>query len=226
MSDNLREAAPYRPPASAKSAAAPTQRPKLLSAVCVISVVLGVSGLLSALSSLAALVFQDQMQSFFAALNPPGTSSEMADLQNQMQSDMKAVTDQFRPVNYVLVPLHFIITSALLYGGLRALQLHPSSRQVLVAACGAAFAFDVIRGILGVVVQLKTTRIVSEYMDRMAGESDRFMTTIMTVSVGIGIVLGLIVILAKLLFYGLSVVYLRKPHVRELFQASNPEPTI
>ena len=81
-----------------------------------------------------------------------------------------------------------------------------------------AILYELVHGVLSVVVQLRTVPIAQKIMDQallQGGQAElppafgKFMLVIMLVT----LVISLVTVLVKIAFYVISVVYLKKPHI-------------
>jgi len=193
-----------------------------LKAICVIAIILGALGLLSALMGIVGLVFGEQIQGAFAPGAQPGVPQEMVDAQKQMQAELQAVQDRFWMANAALTSVHILIASMLLVGGIQCLRRASSGRRVLFAGCCAAIVFEIARGIVQAFVQMETASVTTRSMQRMMEatgaqappEATEFVMIFTKVGIVIGAAVFLALIIAKLVFYVLSIRYLSKPTVR------------
>jgi hypothetical protein len=190
-------------------------------AICVIAVVLGALGFLSALGGIAGLAFSKQIQTAFSPSNPPGVPQRMVESQKQMQRDLQAIQDRFWPVNAVLVSAQLLLAVGLLFGGIQGLRRVPPARRILIGTCSAAIVFEVVRAVVQTILQVQTMSATMHHMQQMMQSSGDAppgaMDLAMTISRGamvVGILFALGIVLLKLVYYGLSVWYLRKPEVQ------------
>lgn len=206
---------PYLPPKDYAPSAPPssTRRPGGLTAIAVIALILGILGLLGATLGIAGQIFSKQLADLTKG-SQQGTSKEMQELQAEMQ----AVMDDFRVANIADSVIQFPISLALLIGGIKVLGLKSGGRSLLALACGAALIFEIARGILAGVIQFRTMQVMNEGMDRVASSKggEQFVT-IMQASMFVGLGCAAIMVVAKLVFYALSLMYLKKQEVRALF---------
>jgi len=193
-----------------------------LKAICIIAIVLGTLGLLSALMGIVGLAIGSELQGAFGPGAQPGMPQELVDAQTQMQADLQAVQDRFFAANVILTLVQVLVASTLLVGGIQCLRRISPGRRVLVAACFAAMLFEIVRGIVQGFVQMATapvaTRSIERMMESTGGQTPPEATEFVMMATRVGVVLGAVVFLglitAKLVFYVLSVRYLRKPEVR------------
>lgn len=217
----------YRPPPLNAGAPPPAGRPLgFLKALAIIAIVLGAMGLMSSLTGMVALAFSGQLQSVFSPVGQPGVPQSLQDAQLAMQKDLQALQDRFLALNLTLAIGNLCIASLLLTGGILTLRLVPRGRQIFLVGCWIAIVFDLFRAAAQSIVQMQTMTLTTQHMVRMmeaAGgrtppEAVNFALTISKVGMVIGVVIGLVWVVAKLVFYGTSIWQLRKPAVQSLFQ--------
>ena len=227
MSDMKTPLDPYRPPQDSMSVPpGPPEgggRPGALTAVCVIAIVLGALGLFGALISCGGLAFRGRMQQLVTMGGPPGAGDEAAEIQ-QMQDDIAAVQGKYLAFNVGFVAAHFVVAASLLAGGILTLAMRPAGRTVLVSVCGAAIVFELVRAVFQTIVQMETAAVMTPHFEELmakgggGGPSADLMVNAMRVGVFIGLALGIGFVLAKIVYYSISLVYLRKPHVKARFE--------
>ena len=207
----------YQPPKPIEGEAGPiVQKTGRIKAICIIAIVLGGLGLFSAFAGTASLLFGKQIQSAMSPPNQPGVNQEMIE---EMQNDQQAVLDRFFGINVVLVVLLGLVAFALVVGGVQCLRRVPPARKILLAACSAALLYEVVRTIRDVIMQAQMIPMSLQHTERMMSASDGppgvtdFAMTAARVGVVVVIVFGAAWVLAKLVFFSISVWYLRKPAV-------------
>ena len=198
-----------------------------IKAVCIGVVVLGGLGLASALMGAVGLWAGQQMQSAFSMPNQPGVPKKVQDLQRDMQREMQAVQNRFWTVNVVLLLGHVTVAAGLLAGGIQSLRRKPFGRKILIAACLAAIVFELIRGTVQAFIQVQVMSVMSRFFQAMmdvsmsqAADAAEWVAWGARVGLVIGVVAMIVWILAKVVFYGVAVWYLRKPAVRQYLDAA------
>jgi hypothetical protein len=117
----------------------------------------------------------------------------------------------------VLLALIGIVSVGLLIGGVQSLRRVAPARQVLLGACSAAIVVELLRAVVQIVIQVQTIPLTMEHTERMMtvgggpAQAMEFAMTVARVFLVVGIVMGALWLLAKLLFFGLSAWYLRQP---------------
>ena len=210
----------YQPPKPIEGDAGPVvQKTGRIKAICIIAIVLGCLGLFSVLAGTVGLLFGKQIQSAMSPPNQPGVNQEMIRVQKEMQRDLQSIQDRFFGINAVLIVLLALVAFALLVGGIQCLRRVPPARKILLAACSAALVYELLRTIRDVIMQAQTIPMTLEHTERMMsvgggppGVAD-FAMTAARVGVVVGILFGAAWVLAKLVFFSISVWYLRKPAI-------------
>jgi hypothetical protein len=110
-----------------------------------------------------------------------------------------------------------LVSVGLLIGGVQCLRRIAPARKVLMAACSAAIVFELLRAGVQVLIQVQTIPATMQQTERMmqvGGGPQQAMELAMSVArvfLIVGIVIGVLWLLAKLAFFGISVWYLRQP---------------
>lgn len=189
-------------------------------AVCIVAIVLGGAGVATALMGAVGLIVGKHLQAAFSGPNPPGMSRELQEVQRQAQQQIQAVQDRFWIPNFILTGAHMIVATLLLTGGIQGLRRVRPGRQILVAACLAAIAFELIRGSVQAVMQIQVLSVTMGFFEQMmeasmeqAAELAEWLAWFSRIAMVAGLLLASGWILIKLVFYSVAVWYLRKPAV-------------
>ncbi len=209
---------PLTPEIVPATAAAP--RFGRVKAICIVAIVLGGAGVATALMGAVGLVIGKQLQAAFSGPNPPGMSQELQDVQRQAQQQIQAVQDRFWAVNLILTGAHLVVASLLLTGGIQALRRVRPGRKILLTACLAAIAFELVRGSVQAVMQIQVLSVTMNFFEQMmeasmeqAAELAEWLAWISRLAMVAGLLMAVGWILVKLVFYSVAVWYLRKPAV-------------
>ena len=133
--------APYLPPSG-------TQRPGMLTAVCVICIVLGVLGVMGGLSGVVIIGMGPAFQKLFSPRGQqPGIPKEIADLQKKMQDDTAEVQKKYFAVQLTMTIARIIVASMLIWGGIRGMGKSPGYNPLLMALA-MAIALELGAGLL------------------------------------------------------------------------------
>jgi hypothetical protein len=151
--------------------------------------------------------------------------------QTEMQDKMQGVTNRYWGFNVGLGLLNVAFASCLLAGGIMMLKMNPKARTFLVTVFAAVIVFEIVRAVVTVFMQLDIAAAMSDVMPRMmmaagpkggpgAEQGAAFMGTVAKASAFVGMAFSLGWALAKMVFYGVSACYLRRPNIRRLFEQS------
>lgn len=203
---------------------APRQRPGGLTAVCVIAIVLGGLGLCTSLFGLASLAFQDKIEKFSMQQQPPagmpnGMFKSQMEMQKKMQQKMLEVAHRYRGVNLGITLLNLLFASSLLVGGIMTMKLNPTGRTFLAAVFLAVIVFEIVRLVITVFMQLDMAAAMSAAFQGGPGtdQATALLATSMKVGTFVGMGIGFVLALGKIIFYGIGASYLGRSKVRQLF---------
>lgn len=195
--------------------------------VCIVAIVLGGLGLGSVLLGAVGLWAGQQVQAAFPVGNQPGVPKRVQELQRDMQREMQAVQDRFWTINASLLGIHALVAVGLVAGGIQSLRRIAGGRNLLVAACLAAIAFETARGTVQSLIQVQVMSVMGRFLQEMmqismneAAEAAEWVAWGAQAAMVVGVVMTLVWILAKVVFYSVAVWYLRKPAVRQYLDAA------
>src|SRR5438067_421727 len=104
------------------------ERPTGLTAVCVLAIVLGLFGVASTLSGIFGLAAPAIRSNPF----PAGSQEQkMIQAQNQMQAELRALTNRFKIFHVPIIVSLFCVSVGLIWGGALSLQLKPKGPVIL-----------------------------------------------------------------------------------------------
>jgi len=217
----------YQPPAAIEDAAPPGagSAAKLagrIKALCIVLIILGGLGLANALMGTVGLLVGQQIQAAFPLGNQPGVPPRIQKLQQDMQRGLQAVQDRFLVANAVFVAAHALLAGSLLAGGIQSLRRRTPGRKILTAACLSAIVFELIRGTVQAFMQVQVMSVTTHFFQEMmeismneAADAAEWVAWGARVGIVVGVVIAGGWILAKVVFYGFAVWYLRQPAVCE-----------
>jgi hypothetical protein len=145
--------------------------------------------------------------------------------QEQMNASMLTSMRPFVPILMVSALLQLVLAIGFLYGGIRALNLDPLARQVLLWSCAVAFGLEIGHFVVATIMQLQLLPVMEQHMGRVmeassnSGNMQQFGTAMARISMIAGLVFSGIWMLLKLVYFWISWSYLRQPQVRTLFGA-------
>jgi hypothetical protein len=200
--------------------------PGMLQAICIIAIVLGALGSFSVLGGVVGPFVNEAIQKMVAANMRPG--SPQAKQQAQQQREIQAVADKWAPVNYALLAVLVVVVGCLIVGGVKAFRLQPSGHRLLLMAFLITIAFELMRLVPTISILVDTFDVMEQSMaDSMKANSGgrpippaaaRMSKTIMKGSIYLGIAFAVGWVLLKVGFYGFGAYYMRKPHIRGLYE--------
>jgi hypothetical protein len=195
-------------------------RPGGITALGVLTIVLGVFGLLNVFLAILMLLFQGQMQSALANLQP---DAEAARAQREVAEQAEQVAAQHPVRNWVLAFIRLNVAVAFLLGGIWTLRLKPIGRVTLLAAFGVGILLEAFQ-----LWPAWEARELSAQMFERMGQAEQgkangppgaqaFMEMMgQAVSVlQVAIIVAMFV--AKSAFYGFGLWYLTSPRIASLF---------
>lgn len=214
-------------PVSPAGFSKPASTPGGLTAVCVLAAVLGVVGSLTGCSGLFTQVFASQMQQAMANL-PGGANSPAIELQKEMNAKTLAITRRYAWFTIPLLVAKVAVEIVILAGAIMSWGLKPRGRSWLRAGLIAAIVVESLQIVPTLKMQHETFEVMGEFMPKMlaaqpgAQNHPAGMGGVMsTMSTAMGIVSMIIAVgwlAAKLVYYVLSIRYLRKPSIVALFE--------
>lgn len=192
-----------------------------LTAIGIVSIVMGALGFLTAEMGIAGLLAQPFMQSVQERLlRNVGPADEQFQAQQRMQQDIVAATQRFLVPQLVAVTIKFFAELALIVAGICVLRrrLHSFTvAAVVVAMCSDAFSFAVTTFIqlqMAPVMQKNFEIMMEQQPNRPKGIDPSIFLKLGTfVAVGMGAAW----LLMKLGFFGWSFFYLRRDSIRYQF---------
>jgi hypothetical protein len=214
----------------------PRTCPGGLTAVCVISIVLGALGLGGSLFSLVCIVGQSTLQNVFkenAFKMPrqPGMPDGPFQAQEEMQKKIEEMTRRYQGINIGVVLLNLVISAGLLVGGIMGLKMVPKARVWLVTVLAAAILFEIIAAVIAIFIQIEMASFMSGSMSKIISsmpkggpQGGNAIETFGKIFMFVGIAFSVGWALAKIIFYGFSVLYLRRPNIRQLFPEDTADP--
>jgi hypothetical protein len=198
----------------------------MLQAICIIAIVLGAFGSFAVVGGVAGPFVNEAIQKMVTASMPPG--SPQAKQQAKQQRAAQAVADKWAPVNYALLAVLVVVVGCLIVGGVKAFRLQPSGHRLLLMAFLITIAFELMRLVPTISILVDTFDVMEQSMaDSMKANSGgrpmppgaaRMSKTIMKGTGYLSITFAVGWALLKVGFYGFGAYYLRKPHIRGLYE--------
>jgi hypothetical protein len=224
MSDVPASWDPYAPPQAPQVAATGGALPPGLKAICIIAIILGGLGMLISCGGVASMAIGPALQAAFPMSAQPGMDPDLVRAQEEMQEQMAAIGREYLPFTIGTLVVHLLAALALLVGGILTLKVSATGRSILLTGCALAVLYELVNGVLNVVMQMRMGPPVQRFMEQalqrggqaqMPSGFGQFMLAIMFVTLGI----SLVAMLVKIGFYVFSVIYLKKAHIAARFAA-------
>lgn len=172
--------------------------------------------------SLGGTFFWKQTQAVVRPAQNPNLNPAMEKELDEFQQEMQAATDRYR-VPLVLTSLfRMVVAGMLVYGGIQALSFKSRGRNVLLAAFAAGLVFEVVFRVLKSIIDIEIDAAMTAYFEKLAstvpnqGPPD-LLLSIMRAAVVVGYAIQYALTFAKMAFYVLGLIYLRRPSIASLF---------
>jgi hypothetical protein len=199
-------------------------RPGGITALGVLTIVLGVFGLLNAFVAIVGLLFQGQMQSALANLQP---DAEAARVQREVAEQAEQIAAQHPVRNWILVLSRLNVATALLLGGIWSLRLKPIGRITLLAAFGVGIVLEVFQLWPAWEARDLSAQIFEQMGQANGPPGGQAFMEMMAQAMGVlQVAMIVAMFVAKSAFYGFGLWYLTRPHVAGLFvrpKTSDPQ---
>lgn len=215
MSDN-----PFATPQAVGDSPVPSQTkktPGALTALLIISLILGILGIFGSCVGVAGLAMQSQIN----ALQAQGAGEAELKFQQQMQDIQN---QQFVP-NAVMLALNFVVAPLLTIGGIGGLMKKSWTPKILGIGLLLAAIFVFIRTIMTIYIQLSMKDAMAKMMDEMMrqqgnGEAAGMASAGMNIFMGVGIAITVLWALVLIGFYLWGWTYIRKDKVKAYFNVA------
>lgn len=200
------------------------RRPGALTALAIISIVLGALITLNGFWQVATLAFQEPLQNMnLMFMEQPGVPEETIERQREMMEASFAVQREWRPFNWAMSPVSFLFGIVLIIGGSLCVRVNPAGRKLLAAACGFGIIFGIVREVGAVMMQLQISQVVQDHMTAMVDQSgdeqaEAIMSGMMGATMAITVAFGGGWLLVKLGIYIWGLVYLSLRGTRAVFE--------
>ena len=220
----------YQPPAEVQAEIVrPAGRSRGLTVIAIIAIVLGGFGFCNAVAGVVGLFLGPQIQSAFGSSAQLGQlPPELQEIQTELERDTLALQEKFWGPSAAAVAAHLLVAGGLLAGGIQTVRRQRAGARILAAACGLAIPFELLaRGVLQTMIQFRTAAMLKHQTQRVLDEvaaeaippaAERLIGLPYLIILG-GIVFALGLMLLKLVYYAITIWYLRRPAVRAEFEA-------
>jgi hypothetical protein len=183
--------------------------------LCIIAIVLGAMGCLWSVFGIVRLVVLP-MRSL------PAKDPWHEELHAEAGRRVLEATKETRPVSIVLKSVMFLASVLLAVSGIWGVRLKGLGRLQIAFALN--LVVDTVAAINGVIVEMKTIAIGKWNLNQLAAQYKIPKEKEMDLQMGLytGLILGLAWLLVKVVFYIVSLAYLRRTGVRQAFSDGAP----
>jgi hypothetical protein len=203
-------------------------RPAGLTAITIIGLMLGFLGVCGGSTSLVSLGAQDSIQQFSREVIEVSSQGDetLYRQQMEMQERTEALSASWKPALLACQTLNLLASFVLVAGCVMVLQWKRSGLRVLAAAVIASLVVDAGTGVVTMLYQLDFLALMEEHTAMMtAGDpalagAERTMRAATAAGATISLLFALGWVVVKLAYYVVSLLYVRKPNVRELFASA------
>jgi hypothetical protein len=178
--------------------------PPPVMAISILALVLGALGICAGGLGVMGLATQGAMSDVATAT--------MAPSQAEAYRDLMAAAGTYMPVGALLLVCNLLASMGLIAGGALVLAKNATGPKVLLGSFVACIAYDVLAFAWGLIQQWLMADAMDAYMKAVAAGTPGAppgMEGIMGASMGIGLVVSGLWVLAKLVFYVVGIVQLR-----------------
>lgn len=200
------------------------RRPGVLTALAIISIVLGALITLNGFWQVVSLAFQEPLQNMnLMFMEQPGVPEETVQRQREMMEASFAVQREWKPFNWAMSPVSFLFGIVLIIGGALCVRVNPAGRRLLATACAFGIIFGIVREVGGVMMQLQMSQVVQDHMVAMmdqAGDeqAESIMSGMMGATMALTVAFSGGWLLVKLGIYVWGLVYLTRSGTRSIFE--------
>jgi|GEM_PF-6011540 hypothetical protein len=221
MSDDMKN--PYNSPANVYDTPGFTERPKGVMAIGVIGIILGGMNALAAFGGMIGFAVNVFFKEFFQKLmipnmNPaPGSHEEV---QLKMQLAMQAVGEKYLVAQFLLAILAAVVAYMLIRGGIGAIRQVPSARKLFIYGMAVGIIQEILNGVATTMVQMETFGIMKTMAESLTANNQPGAEAAQMVIMGsmmLGVVMAVIWIVLKLVYFGIGLKILNKPSTVEYY---------
>ena len=154
---------------------------------------------------------------------PNGMLKDQMEMQKKMQQKMLEVTHRYRGISLGTALLNLLCATSLLVGGIMTMKLNPTGRSFLVMVFVAVIVFEIVRLVITVFMQLDMSAAMTAAFQGGPPNQAAFLATSMKIGTFVGMGIGFVMALGKIVFYGIGASYLGRPKIRQLFERSTAD---
>lgn len=199
-------------------------RPSGVSATGVLSIIAGLMGLMASFGTAMTLVFNDAMLNMSAG-QTKGMSSEQVKAIEEMTVSSREIASRYSYFTIGIGVFTFIVSIALLVGGIGLLRNRSSARRLLSRTFVAAIILELLAGVVYVMTQLEMAPVMAKYMTGLTGGGNQPMAPGGAQMMGqamiyFGLAFSLLWAIIKIVLYAVGKRYLNRPAVVDYFETS------
>ncbi len=198
---------PYQPPGPSKRA-----KPSWLTFIFVVTLILGLMGILGSCFVIGGPFLSKAMNNL---MGDQGQSDEQIAARDEIQAMGE---EQYVP-NLVFGLLNLALASILIVGSIGGLNRKPWTPKILKMGYTAAIVFLILRTIYGLYIQITTMDQMFKLSMKQAGPAGESMSGFIRGMFWFGIVFGMFITFAFLIFYALSLLKMKSPDVGAYFES-------
>ena len=191
------------------------EKPSGLQAVAIIAIALGIMGFFGGAMGLVTLLINPKNSA-------PNQNPKLQELNAEFESRMETLTRQTRPVTKMALPGMMLLCMLLAGAGIASFKLQ--GLNFFRVTLGANLVGDAIWASYGILMQLKTTSLMTWYFQECGKvtEMPAALATGMQFGMYTGIFFGGGWLLAKIVYYIWGLVYLGTQPVRAAYEGRPP----
>jgi hypothetical protein len=214
-------------------------RPAGLTAVCIISLCLGVLGTFGLLAGCFGLVAQPMIMQWSRDFQKSITQNQSSPQLQQMQEQQEAMLEELQTIQRKwLIPsvaglgIAAVAVIGLIVGAIKGLSMKPYAHKWLIIGMSAAIIHSLVASFVGYVTQRETQVIMVRQMNQTMqqntpGGMPPGATALTTNAMQLGAAIGMVLIfgwmLVKCGFYTIGIWYLLTPRIRQLFEGDGSD---
>jgi len=197
----------YQPPGPTKRA-----KPSWLTFIFVVTLILGLMGILGSCFVIGGPFISKAVNNL---MGDQGQTDEQIAARDQIQAMGE---EQYIP-NLLFGLLNLVLASMLIVGAIGGLSRKPWTPKILKMGYTAAIVFLILRIIYSLYIQITTMDQMLKLSMQQAGPAGESMSGFIRGMFWFGIVFGIFITFAFLIFYALSLMKMKSPDVEAYFES-------
>jgi hypothetical protein len=209
-------------------------RPKGLTAICIIGLILSVLGFISNAVGMFWWFMGERFAEMMTGLTP-GMNQQAADLQRTMYQEMSQMQARWAPVTIALTILQMVLAVLLFVAAVRGLKMSRGALKLLATTMVFAILLQLGRIYPDVMIQEETQEISMRYTARVMQTTGNPAQTravmnmtrqFQKIGASIGYLFMAAWTIAKLSYYGTGLWYVNRKDVKALFAPEESPPPV